>query len=388
MTTNILAAEDSRARWGWVIMVLLGGMAVAAIVLSPQTGWLVVGLVGALVFLSLASEVFKGRIDQLLLYWVALFPLGGLLAFPRGHAVVSLSRMVLFLAVVGLMFAKRSALVPIPRPLSNAGLACLAFIAVAGVSLLKLPDLLYPARILNDCFIEPFCFVWIVVAWFDVRRWLSRLHTALCMSCIISASIAAAEVVTGQDILPDPGAKLDFAGSIPRPNGPFASNDELALIGGISLFLLLFLRVALGRKISAGRRFLHSIGLTAAVGMTLMPMFRSILITLVIVLLIDIFWQENAGARVGRIALIAAIAASIFVGSIYCPRSSRTGAAPITAMRVLLSTSRTSKSLQIIPCLASDLPTSTTTSPKSPSMLRRMKGCSPSIGPIATLPRS
>jgi hypothetical protein len=295
-------------------------MAVAAIILSPETGWLAVGLIAALVLLSLASEVFKGRIDQLILYWAALFPLGGFIAFPPEHAIVTFERDVLFVAVIGLMFTRPSTLVPIPRPFRKAGLAGGAFIAVAGLTILKLPDPLNPARNLIDCFLVPLGFAWIVLAWCDVRRWIPRLHTAVCTSSIISAAIAAVQVVTGKDLMGTPATDMSYAGDIPRANGPFATNDELALIGGISLFFLLFLRTALGRKISVGRRLFHSIGLAAAVGMTLMPMFRSVLITLVIVLVIDTFWEKKAGGRAGRIALIAAIAGSIFVGSILLPQ--------------------------------------------------------------------
>jgi len=52
----------------------------------------------------------------------------------------------------------------------------------------------------------------------------------VCVSSIISASVAAAEIVMGQDLLPFGTPALAYGGII-RPNGPFESNDTLALIG-------------------------------------------------------------------------------------------------------------------------------------------------------------
>lgn len=317
--SNTFIAEAARLRWGGTILLVLGAVAVASFVLAPQSGLLAVAVCAAVGLLMMASELFRGRIEGLLVCWVALFPLGSELTFPRERSIVNLERTIIFLGLVALLFAKRSTLAEIPQPLRRAGLACLAFISAAALTLGKSPDLLYAARYLVDTFLVPFCFAWAVIAWFDVRHRLPALHTTLCISSIFCASIAAAEMVTGQDLLSVPGARLDFAGDIARPNGPFASNDQLALIGGISLFLLLFLRAALGPKVSVGRRFLHSIGLAATVGMTLMPMFRSVMITILIVLIIDTFWESRLGRRTWRIALILSFAGLLFGAKVLFP---------------------------------------------------------------------
>jgi O-antigen ligase len=110
-----------------------------------------------------------------------------------------------------------------------------------------------------------------------------------------------------------------FAGGIARPNGPFASNDQLALIGGVCLFFLLFLRAALGTKVSTARRVIHFIGLTAAIGMALMPMFRSMMLTLLLVLIIDTFWEHRPSKRAWRAALLAAFIGSVFLVRLAMP---------------------------------------------------------------------
>jgi len=137
---------------------------------------------------------------------------------------------------------------------------------------------------------------------------------------MICAAVAAAEMVVKEDLLPNQGSGMDYAGGgIPRPNGPFASNDTLALIGAVSLFFLLFLRAALGPKVSSGRRVLHSIGLTAAIGMALMPMFRSVAITLLLALIVDTIWEKRTTRRACRVGLILAFAGLIFLPKIFAP---------------------------------------------------------------------
>jgi O-antigen ligase len=136
---------------------------------------------------------------------------------------------------------------------------------------------------------------------------------------MISAAVAAAEIVTGQDLLPIGGVAAASYGGIIRPNGPFESNDSLALIGAVSLFFLLFLRSGLGTKLSTARRMLHFVGLVSAIGMALMPLFRSVLITLVLALIIDTFWERGAARRAWRLALIGVSAGAIFMMAVFAP---------------------------------------------------------------------
>ena len=110
-----------------------------------------------------------------------------------------------------------------------------------------------------------------------------------------------------------------FAGSIPRPNGSFGSNDALAMVGALSFFLLLFLRAALSPNLGAGRRLLHRIGVAAAIAMALMPMFRSVVITLLLTLIIDTFWEKRTTARAGRVVLIVVFLGLIFSVSMFAP---------------------------------------------------------------------
>jgi len=319
MFTSISIPTQQRILSLEAVFVLVGAIAVAGCILMPEAGLVVVGSCLALWFLTLLGEAVRGRIDGILLVWVAALPLiPYFLSFPREHSLVTLDRVVVFFAFLGLYFAKRSVLVEVPRTLRHAGFVWLVFIMAACAGIGKSPNALNSAKILLDGFLLPVFLGWCVIALFDVRQRLHTIHTAVCISSIISAAVAAAEIVTGQDLLAA-GEPLVPSGGFVRPNGPFETNDTLALIGTVSLFLLLFLRTALGPKLSAGRRILHFIGLAAAVGMSLMPMFRSVAITLLLVLIIDTFWEQKTTRRAWRIGLMGASAGVIFLVPVFAP---------------------------------------------------------------------
>jgi O-antigen ligase len=313
-----ITAEQRPSLWEAAI-VLVGAIAVAGFILVPTASLVVVIACAVLWFVSLVSEVFRGRLEGILLCWAAVLPLGGyFLAFPREHAIVTLDRVVICLAFLGMYFVRPSALTAVPKGLRRAGLAWLVFFAIACTTLRNSPNALNAARILLDGFVLPVLLGWCVIARFDVRGHLPSIHTAVCISSIISATVAAAEIVTGQDLLPFGTAALAYGGIV-RPNGPFESNDTLALMGAVSFFFLLFLGQTLGPPLSGGRRILHFIGLAASLGMALMPMFRSVAITLLLVLIIDTFWQQRMSRRVWRVALMCASAGAIFIVPILAP---------------------------------------------------------------------
>src|SRR5712664_970220 len=301
--------------------VLVGAIAVAGFILAPEAGLVVVIGCVAVWFVTLVGDVFRGKIDGILLWWAAALPLGPyFLSFPREHSLVTLDRVAILLAFMGIFLAKCSKRIAVPRMLRRAGLAWLAFIAVAGITLPKSPNVLNTAHELLDGFLLPLFLGWCVIARFDVRGRLPTLHTAVCISSIICAAVAAGEIVTVQDLLPNGDSVMFYAGGIPRPNGPFSSNDVLALMGAVSFFFLLFLRAALGPNLSTGRRILHSIGLAAALGMALMPMFRSVAITLLLALIIDTFWEQRTSRRVWRVVLMLASIGVIFIVPLFAPK--------------------------------------------------------------------
>lgn len=301
--TFLLTKEHTRQLEG--VLVIAGGIVVATFILVPQAGlWVAIGFL-ALWFARLVGSGLCGRPEGLLLWWSSVFPLGYYFAsYGREHPVVTLDRVVVAVVFFGLFLAKPEPATRVPGSLRQAGFAWLVFAAVAGLTIRESISPLNAIRSLFDSAVLPFLLPWCVIARLDIRRCLPRMHTAVCISSMICAGIAAAEIITGQDLLPISTVAVSFEGFI-RPNGPFESNDTLALIGGVSLFFLLFLRSVLGRDLSTARRALHFAGLVAAIGMALMPMFRSVAITLVLALIIDTLWEQGASRRGWRVALIA-----------------------------------------------------------------------------------
>lgn len=308
-----------RLRLWEIAIILLGAIAVAVFTLVPVAGLVVVAGCAALWSLGMVGDALRGRLEGILLCWAAVFPLGYyFLSFPRGQSLVTLDRVVVLVAFIGLCLTKPNALTESPTGLQRAGFACLAFMAISCITLKDSPSPLNGVRILLDGFLLPVLLGWCVIAKFDVRGRLSAIHTAVCTSSIISAAIAAAEIVTRQDLL-SIGTPATPYGGIVRPNGPFESNDSLALIGAVSFFFLLFLRATLGPALSAGRRVLHATGLAATLGMALMPMFRSVAITLLLVLIIDTIWEQRGSRRAWRVVLMLASAGAIFLLPIFAP---------------------------------------------------------------------
>jgi O-antigen ligase len=138
------------------------------------------------------------------------------------------------------------------------------------------------------------------------------------------AMIGTGEVIQQQDLLPLPNSDIyvagDTRGQLPvggvgnfliRPNGPFATNNTFAMNGLVSLFFLLFLKKALKGEMPAWQRVLHRTAVAAALTQGLMPFFRSVLISLAVVLIVDAFYQRGR-RRALRVAAILSLG-SVFL---------------------------------------------------------------------------
>jgi O-Antigen ligase len=303
------------------LLVLAGAFTIAFFILLPEAGFVAIITCAALWFLVLMAQALQGRFEAIVICWAALFPFSYHLAFPSfSHAIVDLDRLVVLAAFLGMIFSKPSAPFAIPKRMRSAGLLWAAFGVAACASISKSPSFLNGARVAFDSVLLPLLLAWCVIARFDVRRWLPGIHTAACISAIISAAVAAAQIITGETLLQlADTAVYYYEGRIVRPAGLFEQNDTLALIGGVSLFFLLFLRNILGPQVSSARKLLHWIGLLAATGMVLMPMFRSVALTLLLVLIIDTFWERGTTRRAWRVALICALVGLVLLISIWVP---------------------------------------------------------------------
>ena len=303
----------------WSRWYLLLFLPVAAALLFLPKLWVLAaaGVIAAcMLAVFIAASVLHGRVEDLVLGWVLVFPLGYyFLTFPRERSIFTLDRAFIALLLVAIVFRSRRQAFPLPLPLREAGIAWALFLAAALVSVRLAANPLGNAKELLDVFALPAVFAWYVVRDFPVRKHLAALHHLICLMTVYVAAIGFVEMVTGQDLMPFPtGIFLIEDTGFARVNGPFATNNSFGLIGLLSFYLLLFLGRALGTRMRVWERGLHAVGLISALTIAVLPMFRSMLVTLALILIIEFFLNKKFAVRatVAGMVLLAGLGFLVF----------------------------------------------------------------------------
>lgn len=294
----------------------LGGILAAELLILclPISWWAIAGgvLVAVTLSFSLLLAVVRGQGDGILLVWALLFPLGyHFLVFPQDQALITADRILVALLIATALFARSERYSPLAPPLFKSAVCWAIFLLGAAVMIPTVRSPLSSLHIFFDAFVLPALLAWYVLRYFNVRKQLPILHAFTCVMNIYVAAIAMAEVILQQDLLPVTGGGLylagDYMGSatqiLIRPNGPFSSDNSLALVGLISVFLLVFLRKVLAQKMPGWQRFLHRIGLAAALIATSLPLFRSVFLALAAAVLIDAVY-ERGRRRIANIGFL------------------------------------------------------------------------------------
>jgi hypothetical protein len=316
-------ADPGRRRVLWTIAALT-----AAILIVPAS-WLAYGacaLAALLLVLYGSICVLEGRVGTLLLFWVLISPLGYyFLSFPRERPFCTFDRGFILLLGLAACFAPGATSLRTPEPLRRAGVVWGVFLLTAGLSLLKISGglpLLSGVRVWLDGFLLPALLAWCVISCVRVREQLKVLHLLICVVVVGLAAIGFAEAITGQDILAIPGAGLYFAGSgesqFLRVNGPFSSNNSFGLIGLVLFCFLLFLRQT-EMTLPRWQRVLHWIGVGSALLVSLMPLFRSIFLTLLLIALLDIWFTHNLRKRIFRVVTLLVLGVIFLLGNAVLP---------------------------------------------------------------------
>ncbi len=288
-------------------------------------GW--IGLVGLTVLTAAAflgvylmRSVIQGNGDGILGAWVLLFPLGYyFLSYPRDRSAISFDRLMVLILMVCAFVARRERRWDIPREMRLAGITWGIFLAVGAISFAR-GDLLPIGRVLIDIYLLPALLGWYVIRQFRVQQHARWVHFAICIVSLYSCTIGVAELLLQRDLLPF-ALSVDYLAGSPDPfsefvylraNGPFRTNDSFALIGIISFFLLMFLWQLAGKSRNIVARLLHHAGCAAALLQALLPLFRSVYVTLLLFLVIDVFWTKG-WRRVARVLAVVGIPAVIAV---------------------------------------------------------------------------
>jgi O-antigen ligase len=308
-------ASDAQTR-----RLALWGIMVADVLLLclPWSWWAIAAGAFLLlaVLLGLLVATLRGEGDFVLLGWVLIFPLGyHFLIFPQDEALITADRATIALLIASACFIRSEERAPIAPLLSKSAICWGVFLFDV---VLMIPSVKAPLSSLHlflDALVFPALFAWYVLRYFDVRKHLPLLHAFTCVMNTYVAAIAMAEVILQRDLLPVTGGGLYFAGDymgpgkqiLIRPNGPFSSDNSLALVGLISLFLLVFLKKVLAEKMPGWQRFLHRIGIAGALVSTSLPLFRSVFLALFAAILVDAVY-EHGRRRMARVGILLAFA--------------------------------------------------------------------------------
>jgi len=280
---------------------------------------LVVTGVAAVMVIALAifvaGLVLHGHVDLFVIGWVLIFPLGYyFLTFPLDRPIFTLDRAVAGLLIVTMIFGHAHTEKFLPKTMNKAAIAWGIFVVAAFTSLRRVENPLGASKNVIDAFVFPGLLAYYVIRYLRVRQWLPTIHILTCLMAFYVALIGGAELSSGRDLLPLPSATFySQNSSLPaRVNGPFLTNNSFGIIGLITLWFLVFLGRAQAYRLTSWRRLLHLMGVASACAIAIMPMFRSMVITLVLVLIIELYSNKEVNVRLTAITLMLLGIAALF----------------------------------------------------------------------------
>jgi len=288
VATEILVLCIPGLWWGYIALAVLSAAAVAGVILS----------------------VLRNRATGVVLGWALLFPLGYYCtSFPREQPVVTLDRAFIIVLLVAACLAGRRGVTEIGRDLRGTALWWAVFVFFAALTLPRIKLPMSGIRVLVEGFIFPAVLAWYVIRYIRIREHLESLHLLTCIMACYIAGVGAAEVVLQRDLMALPSSAVLLAGGdqqsdfLVRPNGPFSSTNSFALIGLVTFLFLLFLRKAIGDSMPGWQRMVHRVGVAGALLATILPLFRSVFTSLLVILIFDVFYQRGV-RRVIRLGVI------------------------------------------------------------------------------------
>jgi O-antigen ligase len=297
--------------------------AAAAMIFLPKMQVVILTgtVIACLVAIFVAASALHGRVDAFVLTWVVVFPLGYyFLTFPRERALFTLDRALIGLLVAAVAFGGQPLRTSLPVALKSAGIAWGGFLLATLIGLRLTANPLGNMKQLTDVYVLPGILAWYIVRAFPVRQHLLTIHKLTCVMSIYVVGIGFAELLTGQDLLAFPtGIFLVEETGFTRVNGPFLTNNSFGLIGLISFCFLLFLHRVIGERMPQWQRVLHAAGIGSALGIALMPMFRSMLITLALIVLAELYANKKIGVRAALVALIVVAVVGFFAFKTLAP---------------------------------------------------------------------
>lgn len=267
--------------------------------------------VAALAVTAAASAALASRSPETLLaVWIAGSPwLSYVLRYPELKSVVTFDRIVVPAIIVGLIAnaVRREGRLPRILPGEVAALV-FAVVAIASV-VLSSDEKGYALRTAVDGFTLPALLLNSVRSGFDVTKGRTAVVGSAIVLGVLLPIPGVWEFVSGTDRLAYSGASI-FRTGIVRPNGPFVTDNSYAMIGALVALFLLWSPRALGVRIRGVAASLWVLGLGGCVLATAIPLFRTILASILVAAAVPWILQRRVRllARASLIGLLLALA--------------------------------------------------------------------------------
>ncbi len=298
-----------------LVLIVIGATVIVALVSAKWAALFLVGVLACLLTTILAGMLVHGDVDPLVIGWVFVFPAGYyFLTLPMDKPVFTLDRFIVLVALAGIVLGKEANRTGVPKPVSTAAWWWMAFLAAAMASEWYVSNPLGGVKFVIETFALPGVLGWYVISRLQVREHLSAIHIATCLMAIWVFAVGLAELLTGTDLMPLPSSLFyseSQTGGWARVNGPFSTNNSFGLIGLATLILLLFLQEAIGKQFRTWQRVLHAAGFLCALAIAVLPMFRSIIATLILVLILEAYRNKKVGVRTAAVAVILTVASLV-----------------------------------------------------------------------------
>jgi O-Antigen ligase len=280
----------------WLLGLLsLLALAVLLPMSSTPVGIAILG--GWIGLIWVAISFIRGQFDYVVLVWVAVFPYCYyFFSYPAERAIFTIDRaFILLLAIELFLLSRSTGATPLTRDVRISAYFWGLYLLVCFRSLAGHPvfEVLGSYRLLLDGMLMPALLGLYAVRLFPITRNLSKLHGCVCILMLGIAVVCAGELISGENLLPWPGAIETWVYSndakILRVDGPFENSSVLSITGVVGFFFIIYSRRLIGSSLTSTQHLLHIIGLVASLASALMPMNRGLIIAVLVCASVDYF---------------------------------------------------------------------------------------------------
>ena len=287
-----LASRPQRLFWALAAFSLIP-LVILLPMASTRLGILV--LAAWIAVLWIIITFIRDQVEHIALLWLACYPYGYyFLSFPASHAVFTFDRAVIGLLALYMLLHHRKQHNPLLPDIRRSAWFWGLYLIVCLGSLIGQPlgsPVYSSLHTLLDGLGPPALIGLYAMQYLPVEKNLSRLHSCACILSIGIGTLVIAELVTGQDFLPWPGAVnylLPGVADVRRVDGPFELPAILSIISILLFFLIVYLRHLMADSISPAQTLLHWIGAPLAMFAAFAPLNRGLFLVLVPIAVIDL----------------------------------------------------------------------------------------------------